>query len=367
MRIAQVAPLHESVPPRLYGGTERVVHYLTEELVRLGHAVTLFASGDSKTSARLEACCGEALRLDPRCQDSVVHHVLMLEKLFQRAHEFDIIHFHVDYLHFPLLRRYDVTSLTTFHWRLDLPDFKPIAAEFTELPVSSISLSQRRPLPGLNWVGNVYHGLSRDALPFTPGPGRYLAFLGRVSPEKGLDQAVEIALRTGRKLRIAAKINDFERDYFDEQIKPLLRSPLVEFLGEICEEEKADFLGNAEALLFPIQWPEPFGLVMIEAMACGTPVIAYPHGSVPEVLRHGVTGYIVDNTDGAVQAVNCLDQLDRRRCREEFESRFTSTHMAKSYLRVYRKLLQQKQSVRETGWKRSSKSRENIMSSPLPL
>ncbi|WP_022661261.1 glycosyltransferase family 4 protein [Paucidesulfovibrio longus] len=367
MKIAQVAPLHESVPPKLYGGTERVVHNLTEELVRKGHEVTLYASGDSTTSARLRPCCDEALRMNPECQNTVVHHVLMLERLFQDAREYDIIHFHVDYIHFPLLRRLDVAGLTTFHWRLDLPDFLPIACEFRELPVTSISFSQRRPLPQMNWVGNVYHGLPPESLRYEPKPEGYLAFLGRLSPEKGIEEAVEIAKRTRMPLKIAAKINDFERDYYEDILRPLFRHSLVEFLGEIDDSQKSGFLGNASALLFPIKWPEPFGLVMIEALACGTPVIAFPNGSVPEVLRHGVSAWIVDDVDRAVDAVGCLGMLSRRRCRAEFERRFTSEVMAENYLRIYERILSQRQQRAGGGkWTRSSKLPGNTTFSQRP-
>lgn len=367
MKIAQVAPLHESVPPKLYGGTERVVHHLTEELVRQGHDVTLYASGDSQTSARLCACCDEALRLNPECQNTMVHHVLMLERLFQDARKFDIIHFHVDYIHFPMLRRFNVAGLTTFHWRLDLPDFLPIACEFTDLPMSSISLSQRRPLPQMNWVGNVYHGMPVDLLRFNPNPEGYLAFLGRLSPEKGIEEAVEIAKRVRLPLKIAAKINDFERDYYEDILVPLFTHPLIEFIGEIDEEHKSGFLGNASALLFPIKWPEPFGLVMIEAMACGTPVIAFPNGSVPEVIRHGISGWIVDDVDGAVHAASCLGMLSRHRCRAEFERNFTSETMADNYLKIYRQLLGDQQE-REKGraWTKSSRLPGNTTFSRRP-
>ncbi|MGE4469928.1 MAG: glycosyltransferase family 4 protein [Desulfovibrio sp.] len=367
MKIAQVAPLHESVPPKFYGGTERVVHYLTEELVRKGHEVTLYASGDSRTSARLRPCCDEALRLDPQCQNTLVHHVLMIERLLQESRHYDMIHFHVDYIHFPLLRRFDMTALTTFHWRLDLPDFLPFASEYTELPVSSISLSQQRPLPQMNWVGTVYHGLPRNLLRFNPRPEGYLAFLGRLSPEKGIEEAVQTALRARMPLKIAAKINDFEQDYYDEVLRPLFRHPLIEFVGEIDEARKNEFLGNASALLFPIKWPEPFGLVMIEALACGTPVIAFPNGSVPEVLRHGVSGWLVDDVDGAVDAVACLGMLSRRRCRAEFEHRFDAGTMADNYLRIYKNLINSRHE-RSGGrqWKKSSRLPVNTTFSPRP-
>jgi glycosyltransferase involved in cell wall biosynthesis len=341
MRIAQVAPLYESVPPKLYGGTERVVSYLTEELVRQGHDVTLFASGDSVTAARLVPQCAEALRLNSRCVDQLAHHVLMLEQVMQRAEDFDIIHYHVDYLHFPLSRRQRVPHVTTLHGRLDIPDLVPLYREFGEVPVVSISDAQRRPLPWLNWQATVYHGLPVDLYRPTLRPGDYLAFLGRISPEKGVDRAIEIARRTGIKLRIAAKVDRADRDYFREVIRPLLDQPFVEFIGEIGEREKEEFLGKALALLMPLDWPEPFGLVMIEAMACGTPVIAFRRGSVPEVVSDGVTGYIVDNVEEAVIAVRYVSQLDRQRCRRVFESRFTAERMALDYLRVYERVREQ--------------------------
>lgn len=367
MKIAQVAPLHESVPPRGYGGTERVVHYLTEELVRQGHEVTLFASGDSKTSADLEVGCPRALRTDPNCQTTLVHHVLQAERVFQRAADFDLIHFHTDYLHFPLLRKTNVRSLTTFHWRLDLPDFTPIAREFAEVPVASISRNQRRALPFLNWRGTVYHGLPRNSYSPHPAPGSYLAFLGRMSPEKGPVEAMEIARRTGIPLKMAAKVNDFEQEYFEETIKPLLRDPLVEFIGEISESDKNEFLGNALALVFPIKWPEPFGLVMTEALACGTPVVAFGCGSVPEVIDHGRTGFIVENVDQAVAAVERIADIDRRVCRAVFETRFSAERMASDYLGLYR-TLQSRMRTRneEQPWKRSSRLPVNTTSLPLP-
>ncbi|MFO7173261.1 MAG: glycosyltransferase family 4 protein [Bacillota bacterium] len=342
MRIAQVAPLYESVPPRLYGGTERVVSYLTEELVRRGHEVTLFASGDSQTSANLVAICPQALRLGGAV-DQMCHHILMLEKVFQLADSFDVIHFHCDYLHFPLSRRFaKVPVVTTLHGRLDLPDIRPLYEEFRDQPVVSISDAQRRPLPFLNWQRTVYHGLPADLYTFHEKPGDYLAFLGRISPEKRVDRAIEIARRVGMRIKIAAKIDAADRAYYEEKIRPLMQDPLVEFIGEIGEKEKDEFLGNAYALLFPIDWPEPFGLVMIEALACGTPVIAYPHGSVPEVLEDGVTGFIVRSIDEAVAAVERIPEIDRRACRAAFERRFTAERMAEDYLEVYTKLIEEK-------------------------
>jgi glycosyltransferase involved in cell wall biosynthesis len=339
MRIAQVAPLYESVPPVLYGGTERVVSFLTEELVRMGHDVTLFASGDSITKARLVPISDQALRLDPKCEDQLAHHVLMLERVFSEKRNFDIIHFHIDYLHFPLSRREKVVNVTTLHGRLDIPDLQPLYQVFPEMPVVSISDSQREPLPNINWQGTVYHGMPQDKYPVFEGGGKYLAFLGRISPEKGLDQAIEITKRAGMPLVIAAKIDKADQQYFDNVIKPLLDNHLVEYVGEIGYPEKFDFLGNAAALLFPIDWPEPFGLVMIEAMACGTPVIAYPYGSVPEIMKEGVSGFIVPDAQSAAAAVKNVDKVDRKKCREYFEKRFTSARMAEDYLAIYERLI----------------------------
>ncbi|HXG12975.1 MAG TPA: glycosyltransferase family 4 protein [Gemmataceae bacterium] len=338
MRIAQVAPLYESVPPQGYGGTERVVSYLTEELVRQGHEVTLFASGDSVTRARLVAPCPRSLRLDSGCIDSLAHHVLLLETVFREARNFDLIHFHIDYLHFPLSRRCGCSHVTTLHGRLDIPDLRPLYREYREMPVISISEAQRRPLPWLNWQGTVHHGLPLDLHTCRETPGKYLAFLGRISPEKRVDRAIAIARRVGMELKIAAKIDRADRDYFDG-IKHLFDDPLVEYIGEVGGRAKDEFLGNAYALLFPIDWPEPFGLVMIEAMACGTPVIAWRCGSVPEVIDDGVTGFIVDSLEEAVRAVDRVTALSRRRCREVFERRFSVARMTRDYLLVYERLL----------------------------
>jgi glycosyltransferase involved in cell wall biosynthesis len=338
LRIAQVAPLYESVPPQLYGGTERVVSYLTEELVRQGHEVTLFASGDSVTAARLVPCAPRALRLDPRSIDSLAHHVVMLERVFRQAADFDLIHFHIDYLHYPLSRRLHVPQVTTLHGRLDLPDLVPLYREFPEMPVVSISEAQRAPLPWLAWQGTVYHGLPAELHGCQHEPEGYLAFLGRISREKRPDLAIEIARRTGLPLRMAAKVDRADRAYFEE-VEPLLAQPHVELLGEIGEAEKRDFLGRARALLFPIEWPEPFGLVMIEAMACGTPVIAFRHGSVPEIVDDGETGFICRTVDEAVAAVARLDTISRQRCREVFERRFTAARMARDYVRIYERRL----------------------------
>lgn len=339
MRIAQIAPLYESVPPQLYGGTERVVSYLTEALVALGHQVTLFASGDSRTCARLKAVGERALRVQGKqIVDPISHHVRLVERVFRDAGEFDVLHFHIDYLHFPLARRGLIPTLTTLHGRLDLPDLTPLFAEFNDLPVVSISKTQRAPLPHAGWVGTVPHGLPLGLHAFYPQPGGYLAFLGRVSPEKRVDRAIEIAGRTGLPLKIAAKVDRADRAYFNAVIRPLLNHPLVEFIGEISEAEKDAFLGRARALLFPIDWPEPFGLVMIEALACGTPVIAYGHGAVPEVLEPGRTGFIVTDQDEAVRAVARVDQLSRADCRAAFEKRFTAGRMANDYLSLYERL-----------------------------
>jgi glycosyltransferase involved in cell wall biosynthesis len=339
MRIAQVAPLCESVPPKLYGGTERVVSWLTEELVRLGHDVTLFASGDSLTSARLVPACKKALRLDLNCVDPLAHHVLMLDQVFSEKGNFDLIHFHVDYLHFPLSRREQIAHVTTLHGRLDLPDLVPLYRNFRDMPVISISDAQRKPLPWANWQGTVHHGLPRESFTLGGGTGGYLAFLGRTSPEKGLDQAIEIAKRVGMPLKIAAKIDRVDVEYFGTAIKPLLDHPLIEFIGEIGSPEKNAFLGNAAALLFPVNWREPFGLVMIEAMACGTPVIAYSLGSVPEVVKEGVTGFIVADLEGAVKAAKRIAEIDRRKCRRWFEQHFSAERMAQDYVNIYQRVV----------------------------
>ena len=337
MKIAQIAPLYESVPPKYYGGTERVVSYLTDALVKLGHDVTLFASGDSETNARLVAGCHRALRLDKKSIDRIAHHVLMSEKVFQRAHKFDVIHSHIDYFPFSLMRRSPTPVLTTLHGRLDLPDLEPLYKEFSDMPLISISNSQREPLPKVNWQGTIYHGLPKDYKTFYEEPGKYLAFLGRICPDKRVDRAIATAKKCGIPLKIAAKVDKVDQDYFDRYIKHLLDHPLIEYIGEIGEGEKEEFLGRAYALIFPIDWPEPFGLVMIEAMACGTPVIARRCGSVPEVIDEGITGFIVDNADEADSAIKKIPSLSRKRCRETFEKRFTDILMAKNYLKVYKK------------------------------
>jgi len=340
MKIAQIAPLFERTPPRLYGGTERIVSYLTEELVRQGHQVTLFASGDSVTGAELVKCAPEALRLDPAVMDPIPHQIAMLERVRQRAHEFDVLHFHIDLFHFPLVQELKAASVTTLHGRLDLPDLRPFYDVFRNVPVISISHAQRRPMPPVNWVGNVYHGLPRDLVPLRQYPRRnYLVFLGRISPEKRPDRAIEIATRAGLPLKIAAKIDKVDQAYWDQRIAPMIKAhPNVEYVGEIDERQKAGLLGDARALLFPIDWPEPFGLVMIEAMACGTPVIAFNAGSVSEIIEDGVTGFVVNSNDQAVEAFCRLGELDRARIRSTFERRFTVERMAADYVAIYREL-----------------------------
>lgn len=344
MKIAQVAPLYESVPPKLYGGTERVVSYLTDELVQQGHEITLFASGDSVTRAKLLPVSRRALRLEgPHVVDPIAHHVRMLEMVYRQADDFDLVHFHIDYLHFPLATRYPVAALTTLHGRLDIPDLIPLFQEFRNVNVVSVSNEQRKPLSWATWRGTVYHGLPIDLYRFQAKPGSYLAFLGRISPEKRVDRAIKIARRTGVELKIAAKVDAVDRDYFQSKIRPLLDDPLIQFIGEIGESEKNEFLGNALAVLFPIDWPEPFGLVMIEAMACGTPTIAYRNGSVPEVLEDNKTGFIVDNLPDAVHAVERVPLLSRRTCREVFEQQFSSSRMARDYLAIYEALLSERE------------------------
>jgi glycosyltransferase involved in cell wall biosynthesis len=336
LRIAQVAPLYESVPPKLYGGTERVVSYLTEALVEDGHEVTLFASGDSETSARLVPCCAKSLRLNNyQCIDQLAHHFVMLEEVLDRADQFDIIHFHVDYMHFPLSKLSGLVQLTTLHGRLDSPDLVPLYRRYKNMPVISISLKQRDPLPWVNWIGNVYHGLPKDLLPLGDGSGKYLAFLGRISPEKRVDRAIEIANKLNMPLKIAAKVDPADRAYYEREIKHLLNSPNVEFIGEINDQQKGTFLGNAYAYLFPIDWPEPFGLTMIESMACGTPAIAFNCGSVPEIITNGVSGFIVDNVEDAVKAVQQAATLDRAAIRAEFINRFSAPKMAQQYVKLY--------------------------------
>jgi glycosyltransferase involved in cell wall biosynthesis len=339
MKIAQIAPLYESVPPKLYGGTERVVSYLTEELVRLGHDVTLFASGDSLTAARLESGCAKALRLNRTCKDPLAHHTVMLDKVLSMAEDFDILHFHTDYTHFPATRNLQLPAVTTLHGRLDLPDLVPLYERFDRQPLVSISQAQRRPLGRVNWIGNVHHGLPRNLYRPQFNSGQYLAFLGRISPEKRPDRAIRIAQQAKMQLKIAAKVDPVDRQYFETEIEPMLREPGVEFLGEINESQKGAFLGNAYAYLFPIDWPEPFGLTMIESMACGTPTIAFRCGSVPEIIDDGVTGFIVNNEEEAVKALQRVAGLSRAKCRATFDRRFTSCRMAKDYLTIYESLL----------------------------
>jgi glycosyltransferase involved in cell wall biosynthesis len=339
MRIAQVAPLIESVPPKHYGGTERIVSYLTEELVRAGHDVTLFASGDSVTNARLIASCERSLRKNERCKDPVAREVLLVDHVIEYVNEFDLIHFHTGYLHFPVCRYLQVPHVTTLHGRLDLPDLVPVFDRFRNEPLISISNAQRQPLPWANWQATIYHGLPKDLFVFQPNEGDYLAFLGRISPEKRVDRAIEIAKRVSMPLKIAAKVDRADRRYFKRDIEPLLTQSHVEWVGEISDQQKNEFLGNAYALLFPIDWPEPFGLVMIEAMACGTPIIAYDCGSVPEVMEDGATGFIVRDLDDAVKGVNRIRDLSRSRCREVFEKRFAAERMASDYVDVYKRLI----------------------------
>ncbi len=338
MRIAQVAPLYESVPPKYYGGTERVVAYLTDELVRQGHDVALFASGDSETHARLVPGAHRSLRLDKHCVDLIAHHVRLLEEVVEHQDEFDMIHFHLGYLHFPVTPRLTTPHVSTQHGRLDLGDLMGLYGKFRELPNVSISNDQRRAMPWMNWVSTVYHGLPPDAYPFHESPGKYFAFLGRISPEKRVDRAIEIAKRMGVPIHIAAKVDALDVDYFETTIHPLLDHHLVEYIGEIGEGEKGKFLGEAGALLFPIDWPEPFGLVMIESLACGTPVIAYRQGSVPEVITHGHDGFIVTNIDDAVEAAG-TSTIDRRNCRATFEERFSVEAMAKGYVETYERVI----------------------------
>jgi glycosyltransferase involved in cell wall biosynthesis len=338
VRIAQIAPLHESVPPQEYGGTERVVSFLTEQLVTLGHDVTLFATGDSTTAARLVAMAPRSLRTDPDSVDSLPHYILMLERLASVARQFDFLHYHVDYIHFPFSRRLGVPHLTTLHGRLDLADLHPLYDEFGDMPVVSISDAQRKPLPQAHWIGTVHHGLPRDLFAPAERAGEYLAFVGRLSPEKRVDRAIEIARRSGLPLRIAAKVDRADETYFHSEIEPLLSASHVEFLGEMGDADKGDLLRGARALVFPIDWPEPFGLVMIEAMACGTPVIAWPNGSVPEVLEDGVTGFVVSSVPEAVEAVARAATVDRRRVRERFDARFTADRMARDYVALYETL-----------------------------
>jgi glycosyltransferase involved in cell wall biosynthesis len=340
MRIAQIAPLMESVPPRLYGGTERIVSYLADELVQLGHEVTLFASGDSITNANLVSCTPKALRLDAGVRDVIPYYMLMLDRVRAAAEGFDFLHFHIDQFHFPLFRSQADRTVTTLHGRQDLPDLKPLYIGFSDMPLVSISNAQRRPIPNANFVATIHHGIPKHLYEPTFKPrGGYLAFIGRISPEKRPDRAIKLARSLGVPLKIAAKVDKVDEVYFREQIAPLMIQPGVEFIGEINESAKTGFLGEALALLFPIDWPEPFGLAMIESMACGTPVLAFRHGSVPEVIDDGVTGFMVDSMDEAIRKLPHVLALDRRAVRRRFDERFTATRMAKDYVRTYRALL----------------------------
>jgi glycosyltransferase involved in cell wall biosynthesis len=344
MRIAQVAPLTEAVPPKLYGGTERVVHWLTEELVALGNDVTLFASGDSHTSAKLDATWPKALRLDGSVRDPNALHMVMLERVRRKCddEEYDFLHFHLDYYPFSLFHRQPTPFVTTLHGRLDLPEHQPVFTTFSKVPVISISNAQRRPVPQANFVRTIYHGLPEKLLMPQPVKQEYLAVLGRIAPEKGVDRAIKIAIRCNMPLKIAAKVDRADQDYFDEIIRPLMDHPLVEFIGEIGDNEKSDFLSAAAGLLLPLDWPEPFGLVMIESMACGTPVIAYNRGSVPEIVDDGLTGFIVEDETSAVAAVGRLSTLNRSAIRKQFETRFTARRMALDYMAAYRSLIEER-------------------------
>lgn len=342
MKIAQVAPILERVPPKRYGGTERVISYLTEELVKQGHDVTLFAAGDSITRAKLVSPITQSKRFDTTRQEWLVYQSIMMDQLMELASEFDLIHFHTDFLHFSIARNLPVPYLTTLHGRLDLPELEPLYRHFDHVPLISISDSQRLPLPWANWLGTVHHGLPENLYQFNASPEDYFAFVGRVSPEKGLDRAIDIALRCGVPLRIAAKVDKQDETYFKEVIKPLLSHPLIDFIGEIGEPEKQVLIANAKAFLFLIDWPEPFGMVMIESFACGTPVIAYRHGAVPEIMEDGVTGFIVGNQEQAMQAAGKVGSLDRRLCLKRFEERFTVKHMAQDYLHIYQRIQNKK-------------------------
>jgi glycosyltransferase involved in cell wall biosynthesis len=342
MRIAQVSPLYESCPPRLYGGTERVVSYLTEELVRQGHEVTLFASGDSDTAATLRAPCAEALRLDSKCEDTLPYHLVMMNHVARSRDAFDIIHFHTDFLHFPTFAPLGRKTLTTAHGRLDLPDLPFLFREFPMMPLVSISDAQRIPLAWANWHGTVYHGLPTSLYALGRGQGGYFAFMGRICPEKGVERAIAIARHSGMPLRIAAKVDNADMEYYKTKIERLLNDSGIEFIGEISDSEKGPFLGEATALLFPINWPEPFGLVMIEAMANGTPVIGLRCGSVPEIIDEGITGFVIDSSDEALAVLPQVLKLDRRAVRHRFEERFSVQRMARDYVALYDKALRRR-------------------------
>ena len=345
MRIAQIAPLVERVPPTLYGGTERVVSWLTEELVALGHDVTLFASGDSVTEAKLEPIVPRALRL-AGIQNFTAHNIIMMDHVAARQDNFDVLHFHIDFFHYPLFRRLAYKTLTTLHGRQDLPELPDIYRAFPHMPLVSISNHQRKPVPPVNWRGTVYHGMPENLLNEGKGDGGYLAFLGRICREKGVLPAIEIARRAGLPLKVAAKVDPADRDYFERDVRPVLeQSPHVEFIGEIDDDRKLEFLGQARALLFPISWPEPFGLVMIESMACGTPVIAFNCGSVSEIMEDGLTGFVAEDVDEAVAAVGKLDRLFRPTIRSRFEERFSARAMAREYVKIYEKLVTSDEAV----------------------
>ncbi|HEY7129482.1 MAG TPA: glycosyltransferase family 4 protein [Nitrospira sp.] len=345
MKIAQVAPLWESVPPKLYGGTERIVSYITEALVRMGHAVTLFASGDSVTGARLEAICPQALRLNTGIFNRDAPMMMLQERSLGAEGDFDVIHSHLDFLGFPLARRNPRPVVTTLHGRLDLPELQPVFREYDEMPLVSISDAQRRPLPWANWQATIHHGLPAHLYTYHSQPQGYLAFLGRISPEKRPDHAIEVAKRTGLPLRIAAKVDPADLQYFRSEIEPLLDHPLIEFIGEISDAEKNDFVGNARALVCPYDWPEPFGLVLIEALACGTPVLAYRRGSIPEIIEHGTTGFVSENLSEMVAAVERLGEIDRQRCRASFDQRFTADRMARDYVALYERIIEERAAV----------------------
>ena len=339
MKIAQVAPLYEAVPPRLYGGTERVVAHLTDALVDLGHEVTLFASGEAQTKARLVPVRDQAIRLDPApLKSDLAAHLTQLAEVRRRADQFDVIHFHTDMMHFPFFDGMAAKTVTTLHGRLDLKDLAGVYQRWTKFPLVSISDDQRRPLPAANWAATVHHGMPADLYDFQPKGDGYLAFLGRISPEKRPDRAIAIAKRLGMPLKIAAKVDDADEIYFEEKIEPLLHDPLIDFVGEIGDRQKSAFLGGAEALLFPIDWPEPFGMVVIEAMSCGTPVVAWNHGSVPELIDEGVNGLVVDSIESAAAALRAVDRIDRAACRAIFERRFTAERMARDYVAIYKAL-----------------------------
>ncbi|HKY72189.1 MAG TPA: glycosyltransferase family 4 protein [Nitrospira sp.] len=345
MKIAQVAPLWESVPPKLYGGTERIVSYITEELMRMGHDVTLFASGDSDTAAQLEAVCPQALRLNTGIFNRDAPMIMLQERSLGAEGDFDVIHSHLDFLGFPLARRNPRPVVTTLHGRLDLPELQPVFREYAEMPLVSISDAQRRPLPWANWQATIHHGLPAHLYTHHSQPQGYLAFLGRISPEKRPDHAIEVAKRTGLPLRIAAKVDPADVQYYRSEIEPLLDHPLIEFIGEISDAEKDDFVGNALALVCPYDWPEPFGLVLIEALACGTPVLAYRRGSIPEIIEHGTTGFVSENLSEMVAAVERLGEIDRQRCRASFEQRFTAGRMARDYVALYERIIEERMAM----------------------